>query len=116
VKKLVFVFIILAVVLGGTAWAETEELRIYIWADYMDEPMMAAEFQKKFGIKVRFEGFESIEEMMAKLQSGGAGQYDIICLGDYNYQSAIEMDLIQPGPFKNSKSKKYHAPVQKKLF
>ena len=95
-KKFVLLLVVLALVLGGPVWAAKDELRIYIWTDYMDEPMMAAKFKEKFGIKVRFEGFESIEEMMAKLQSGGVSQYDIVCLGDYNYQTAIKMNLIQP--------------------
>lgn len=95
-KKLFLLLSVLAIVISGSAWAADQELKIYIWTDYMDEPMMAAKFQEKFGIKVRFEGFESIEEMMAKLQSGGARLYDIVCLGDYNYQTAIKMNLIQP--------------------
>ena len=95
-KKLVLLLIALAVLIGSPVLAAEQELRIYIWTDYMDEPMMAAEFKKKFGISVRFEGFESIEEMMAKLQSGGGSQYDIVCLGDYNYVAALQQKLIQP--------------------
>jgi spermidine/putrescine transport system substrate-binding protein len=127
-KKLVLLLVVFSVFLGGRAWAADQELKIYIWTDYMDEPMMAAKFQEKFGIKVRFEGFESIEEMMAKLQSGGISQYDIICLGDYNYKSALKLKLIQPldhskipnlknvmPQFRNSyfdPGNKYHVPWQ----
>jgi spermidine/putrescine transport system substrate-binding protein len=127
-KKLVLLLLALAVVCGGPAWAAENELRIYIWGDYMDEAKMAAEFKKKFGIKVRIEGFESIEEMMAKLKSGGDSQYDIVCLGDYNYQTALKLNLIQPldhskipnlknlmPKFKNSyfdPGNKYHVPWQ----
>jgi len=127
-KKVILLLVALAIVLGGPAWAAEDELKILIWADYMDEAKMSAEFEKKFGIKVRFEGFESIEEMMAKLQYGGISQYDIVCLGDYNYQTALKMNLIQPlnhskipnlknlmPKFKNSyfdPGNKYHVPWQ----
>ena len=94
-KKFVLILVALAVVMGGPAWAGKDELRIYIWSEYMDEEFMTAEFEKKFGYKVRIDHFESYEEMMAKLQGGGASQYDLVCLGDYVFEAAMSMNIIQ---------------------
>jgi spermidine/putrescine transport system substrate-binding protein len=94
-KKLVLLLLALVVVWGGTAWAGKDELRIYIWAEYMDEAVMTKEFETKFGIKVRIDHFESVEEMMAKLQSGGANQYDLVCLNDYVMEAALSMNMVQ---------------------
>jgi spermidine/putrescine transport system substrate-binding protein len=82
-KKLLFLLLAMTILIGGPVWAAKDELKIYIWSEYMDEEWMSKEFQKKFGYKVRIDHFESLEEMMAKLQGGGASQYDLICLGDY---------------------------------
>jgi spermidine/putrescine transport system substrate-binding protein len=57
---------------GDPAAAVAEELRIYTWSEYMDEEKMPADFEKKFGIKVRLDIYENNEEMVAKLQAGGA--------------------------------------------
>ena len=95
-KKLVLVLLALTVVFSGTAWAAKDELRIYIWSEYMDEEKMPAEFEKKIGIKVRLDFFENLEEMMAKMQTGGTSQYDIVDLGDYNVPAALQIKLLQP--------------------
>ena len=73
----------------------SEELRIYNWSEYMDEEKMPADFEKRFGIKVRLDIFENNEEMVAKLQAGGAGQYDIIVPSDYIMPVLINQKLIQ---------------------
>jgi len=94
-KKFVLLLVVLAVLFGGTAWAAKNELRIYIWSEYMDEAWMSQQFEQKFGYKVRIDHFESLEEMMAKLQSGGASQYDLICLGDYVFPAAMSLNLVE---------------------
>ncbi len=87
-------FVIVALLFVATA-TTAEELRIYNWSEYMDEEKMPADFEKKFGIKVRLDIFENNEEMVAKLQAGGAGQYDIIVPSDYIMPVLIRQKLIQ---------------------
>ena len=72
----------LMVLVSGIA-AGAEELRIYTWSEYMDEEKMPADFEAETGIKVRLDIYENNEEMVAKLQAGGASQYDIIVPSDY---------------------------------
>lgn len=95
--KRMIVFLLAAVLcLSASAWAGKDVLTIYIWAEYMDEAAMSAQFEKEFGYKVLIDHFESIEEMMAKLQTGGSNQYDLVCIGDYVFPAALSQDLIQP--------------------
>jgi len=87
--------VLVSVLFGGVA-AGAEELNIYTWSEYMDEEKMPADFEKEFGIGVRLNIYENNEEMVAKLQAGGAGQYDIIVPSDYIIPVLINQKLIQP--------------------
>ena len=83
-KRLTLLFLVLTMVISGSALAAADELKIFIWSEYMDEENMPKEFEKATGIKVRLDLYESNEEMMAKLQAGGVSQYDIIVLDEIN--------------------------------
>jgi spermidine/putrescine transport system substrate-binding protein len=80
----------------SVAAASAAELRVYTWSEYMDEEKMPADFEAKTGIKVRLDIYENNEEMVAKLQAGGASQYDIIVPSDYIMPVLINQKLIQP--------------------
>ena len=95
-KKLVLLLVVLSVFSGGIVWAAADELKIFIWSEYMDEENMPKDFEKATGIPVRLDLYESNEEMMAKLQAGGVSQYDIIVPSDYIMPSLINLGLIQP--------------------
>jgi spermidine/putrescine transport system substrate-binding protein len=95
-KKLVLLLVTVSIVFGGVALAAENELKILIWSEYMDEENMPKDFEKATGIKVRLDLYESNEEMLAKLQAGGVGQYDIIVPSDYIMPSLINLKLIQP--------------------
>jgi spermidine/putrescine transport system substrate-binding protein len=87
--------VMILLVLGPMA-TSAEELRVYTWSEYMDEEKMPADFEAAYGIKVRLDIYENNEEMVAKLQAGGAGQYDIIVPSDYIMPVLINQKLIQP--------------------
>ena len=82
--------------LAVPAASVAEELRIFTWSEYMDEEKMPADFEKQFGIKVRLDIYENNEEMVAKLQAGGVGQYDIIVPSDDPMPVLINHKLTQP--------------------
>jgi len=86
----------LSVLWGCTAFEAADELKIFIWSEYMDEENMPKDFEKATGIKVRLDLYESNEEMMAKLKAGGVAQYDIIVPSDYILPALINLNLIQP--------------------
>lgn len=58
-----------------------EELNIYSWADNFDEQVLR-DFEKKYNVKINYDKYASNEEMLAKLQAGGA-KYDLIQPSDY---------------------------------
>jgi spermidine/putrescine transport system substrate-binding protein len=95
-RKVMMAMMVLSILLGATAMVAADELKIFIWSEYMDEENMPKDFEKATGIKVSLDLYESNEEMMAKLQAGGVSQYDIIVPSDYIMPSLINLKLIQP--------------------
>ena len=57
------------------------EVNLAIWSNYLSMDQVH-EFEKKHGIQVRISNYSSNEELLAKLQAGGAG-YDVIVPSDY---------------------------------
>jgi len=65
----------LGLALSSTAQAQGQ-LNMYNWSDYIGEKTLA-NFEKEFGIKMRYDNFDSNELVHAKLVAGRTG-YDII--------------------------------------
>lgn len=95
-KKIMLLVLVFLVLLSGLAWSDGGVLRIFTWSEYMDEETMPQAFEKATGIKVHLDMYESNEEMMAKLQAGGLGQYDIIIPSDFIMPSLINLKLLTP--------------------
>lgn len=98
-RRLTIMTILLLVLAGpmvSAGLAAEEELRIFIWSEYMDEEQMPADFEKATGIRVRLDIYENNEEMVAKLLAGGVSQYDIVVPSDYIMPVLINQQLIQP--------------------
>lgn len=94
-KKLAIMLLAAMLLLPSmNAWAAQDELRIFIWSEYLD-PEIPAQFEAETGIKVRMDLYESNEDMLAKLQAGGVSQYDIIVPSDYVMPALIELGLLQ---------------------
>jgi hypothetical protein len=55
---------------------EGKKLFVYNWEDYV-HPNTIPRFEKEFGVKVTYDTFPSNEQLLAKLQAGGA-KYDVI--------------------------------------
>lgn len=71
------------------------ELHLFIWPDYLD-PQLTAEFERTYGVKVTIDYYDTNEAMIAKLQAGGTGQYDLVVASDYAVEVLREADLLQP--------------------
>lgn len=59
-----------------TALAAEKVVNVYNWSDYID-PEAVKIFEKKTGIKVNYDVYDSNEILEAKLMSGGSG-YDVV--------------------------------------
>ncbi|MDR1608793.1 MAG: spermidine/putrescine ABC transporter substrate-binding protein [Deltaproteobacteria bacterium] len=79
------------------AWAADpkRQLNLFIWSEYID-PEIVSDFEKIHNVKVRLDYYESNEEMIAKLQSGLEGAYDLIVPSTYFIPTLVNLNLIQP--------------------
>ncbi len=78
-KKIITTLAVAAVSLalsGGVLAKEEKILNVYNWSDYIAEDTIAR-FEKKTGIKVNYDVFDSNEVLEAKLLAGNSG-YDVV--------------------------------------
>lgn len=92
-RNLLKLLVLAAVVLIGGRSMAGEELRLYIWSEYID-PAIVKSFEEKFNCKVLVDLYESNEDMMAKLVAGGVSQYDLVVPSGYAVRSMIEQKLL----------------------
>lgn len=102
-KLLVFLVSVLTMALlltgcGGDtgkkdAAGEEQVLNLFSWADNFD-PEVIAEFEKQYNCKVNYDVFANNEELLAKIQAGGA-QYDVIQPSDYMVATMLKLDLLE---------------------
>ena len=62
--------------LVAPAAADTREVRVFNWSDYIDESTLAA-FTKETGIEVRYNVFDSNETLETRLLAGRSG-FDVV--------------------------------------
>ena len=74
--------------------AETNQvLNLFSWADNFD-PEVLADFEKKFNCKINYDVFTNNEELLAKIQAGGA-RYDVIQPTDYMVTTMLKLNLLE---------------------
>lgn len=83
-----------------------DELNIYIWSEYIDENVIKA-FEEKYGIKVNVNFFTSTDEMLSKVMTGGAGEYDLIQPSTNNIAALRQGDFIEKLDFGNIPNYQY---------
>jgi len=69
-------FALLLLLLAAPAAAEQRVVNVYNWTDYID-PYAIVRFQRETGITVRYDVYDSLETLEAKLLAGRSG-YDVI--------------------------------------
>lgn len=73
----------------------SDELYLFTWESYTDDDLLN-EFTAQSGFRVIRDIFGSNEEMLAKIQAGGGGQYSIIYPSDYMVARMVELKLLRP--------------------
>lgn len=68
------------------------EISLYIWSDYL-HPNIKIQFEEECGVKVQEINFDSNEELLETLQTGGT-VYDVIVPSDYMVQTMIERGML----------------------
>ncbi|MGI2259371.1 polyamine ABC transporter substrate-binding protein [Shewanella sp. GXUN23E] len=75
-QKMTTLALVTAGIIGSTAVAAEEVVRVYNWSDYIAEDTLD-NFQKETGIRVVYDVFDTNEVLEAKLLSGRSG-YDLV--------------------------------------
>ena len=94
VKTLLGAAICAAGVAVSAVSADTRELRVYNWADYMP-PEIPKTFAKDTGIKLTWDTYESNETLEAKLLTGNSG-YDLVVPSNTFMENQINAGVYQP--------------------
>ncbi len=69
-----------------------QRLNILNWSEYV-APDTIPNFEKEFGVKVRYGVFESAEEMLARVMSGNSG-WDVVFPTNYFIRPMLELRLL----------------------
>jgi spermidine/putrescine transport system substrate-binding protein len=78
----------------GTNNQQENSLSVYNWSTYI-EPSVIKEFEKKFNVKVKYDTYESNDDLYAKLKPGNPG-YDVIFPSDYMVTIMGKENLVEP--------------------
>ncbi|MFN2332025.1 MAG: PotD/PotF family extracellular solute-binding protein [Halomonas sp.] len=80
--------------LAGSVQAQENKLYLFNWTEYMDPEIIEA-FEEQYDVDVVQSYFNSLPEMLAKLNAGGVSQYDIIVPSNYYVPRLIDTGLVQ---------------------
>ncbi|HUS08584.1 MAG TPA: spermidine/putrescine ABC transporter substrate-binding protein [Bryobacteraceae bacterium] len=81
---------------GATGCSRGAELRLNVfnWSDYV-APDTIGDFEKEFGVRVRYSTYESNEELLARVMGGNSG-WDVIFPSSYLIPAMREYGLLLP--------------------
>ncbi|MDY6782705.1 MAG: spermidine/putrescine ABC transporter substrate-binding protein [Cyanobacteriota bacterium] len=80
--------------LGVQGGENPQVLSVYNWSTYID-PEAIKDFEKKFGVEVEYDTYESNEDLLAKIRPGNPGYDIIVPTSDYVVIMASE-GLLEP--------------------
>ena len=98
-KRIIYL-VIAAFVLLGCSEDRSEILKVYNWADYIDEELIG-EFEQWYeeqtgeSVKIIYQTFDINETMLSKIELG-LEDYDVVCPSDYIIERMLMNDLLLP--------------------
>ena len=101
-KKALALILVFGMVLalGVTAHAESKEINIFMWSDYISDDLIA-NFEDEYGVRVNLSYMNDNADSITKLTAGAGSEYDLIMTCDAYMESLIaggyleELDLSQ---------------------
>lgn len=72
----------------------SREVNLAIWGNYLS-PELQEKFTRETGIRVKISNYSSNEELLAKVQAGGAG-YDVAVPSDYMVDIMVKQGMLAP--------------------
>lgn len=79
---------------GSDSSSSERVLNVFSWADNFS-PEVLSDFEKTHHCKINYDVFANNEELLAKVQAGGAS-YDVIQPSDYMVSTMMKLDLLEP--------------------
>lgn len=83
-----------------------KELNIYIWSEYIPDSVIEG-FEKEYGIDVNVTFFTSSDELLSKVMTGGASEYDLVQPSLNHIEALREGDYIQKLNYDNIPNYEY---------
>jgi len=77
---------------GAAACSSRPRLNVFNWSDYVAADTIS-NFEKEFGIQVRYGTYESVPEMLAKVMGGNSG-WDVVFPSAEYIEPMRQMDLL----------------------
>ena len=98
--KKIFSIIIIALAALGCSEDRDHILKVYNWADYIDEELLGEFeqwYQEQTGepVKIIYQTFDINETMLSKIELGHE-DYDVACPSDYIIERMLRNDLLLP--------------------
>lgn len=91
-KKLVSLFLVLALLLSALPASAEGVVNVYNWEDYID-PSVITLFEQETGIKVNYMCFTTNEDMIVQVEAN-PGAFDVCFPSDYIIERMIAKDLL----------------------
>ena len=101
--KRIYALIAAAIVLLGCSEDRSHILKVYNWADYIDEELLG-EFEEWYfeqtgeKVEIIYQTFDINETMLSKIELGHE-DYDVVCPSDYIIERMLKNDLLLPLDF-----------------
>ena len=98
--KKILGFVLAAITLAACSSDREHILKIYNWADYIDEDLIG-EFEQWYreqtgeSVKIVYQTFDINETMLSKIEKGEE-DYDAVCPSDYIIERMLRKDLLLP--------------------
>ena len=98
--KRLFIFFAVAMMLLGCSEDRSRILKVYNWADYIDEELLG-EFEEWYleqtgeEVEIIYQTFDINETMLSKIELGHE-DYDVVCPSDYIIERMLRSDLLLP--------------------
>jgi spermidine/putrescine transport system substrate-binding protein len=84
-----------ASVIGLCSLAQTRELNLFTWNDYID-PALVKKFEQQNSATIKIEIFDTNPDLIQKLESKGLGKYDVVIPTDYVIGEMLRRHLLRP--------------------
>lgn len=95
-KKSLWTLLLMGLLFCGmlTGCGDSDQPMVYVynWGDYIDEDVIDM-FEEETGIKVRYEMYDTNEDMYVKVKAGG-NAYDVLIPSDYMIEKLLKEDML----------------------